>query len=65
MPEPLSAAESQVLRLVCRGLSNQEIGEILDIKVPTVKTHVSHILQTLGVKSRGEARDRAEKLHLL
>jgi LuxR family maltose regulon positive regulatory protein len=65
MPEPLSAAESQVLRLVCRGLSNQEIGEILDIKVPTVKTHVSHILQKLGVKSRGEARDRAEKLHLL
>lgn len=31
----------------------------------TVKTHVSHILQKLGVKRRSEAKTMAEKLHLL
>ena len=63
--EPLSGAELQVLKLVCENLSNQEIGEILDIKIPTVKTHVSHILQKLNVKRRSEAKDAAEKLHLI
>ena len=63
--EPLSAAETQVLKLLCQNLSNQEIGEILGIKLPTVKTHVSRILQKLGVKRRSEAKAAAEKLRLL
>jgi len=63
--EPLSAAETQVLKLLCQNLSNQEIGEILGIKLPTVKTHVSRILQKLGVSRRSEAKAVAEKLHLL
>ena len=63
--EPLSAAESQVLKLLCENLSNQEIGEILGIKLPTVKTHVSRILQKLGVNRRSEAKAAAEKLHLI
>lgn len=63
--EQLSAAETQVLKLLCRNLSNQEIGEILGIKLPTVKTHVSHILQKLGVSRRSEAKDAAEKLHIV
>lgn len=63
--EPLSAAETQVLKLLCENLSNQEIGEILGIKLPTVKTHVSHILQKLGVSRRSEARAAAKKLRLL
>ena len=63
--EALSAAELQVLRLLCQSLSNQEIGAILGIKLATVKTHVSHILQKLGVSRRSEARDAAESLHLL
>lgn len=63
--EPLSAAETQVLRLLCENLSNQEIGEILDIKLATVKTHVSHILQKLGISRRSEAKAAAERLHLL
>jgi len=63
--EPLSAAERQVLKLLCENMSNQEIGEILGIKLPTVKTHVSRILQKLGVKRRSEAKEAAEKLHLL
>ncbi|MPM96577.1 hypothetical protein SDC9_143741 [bioreactor metagenome] len=63
--EPLSAAETQVLKLLCENLSNQEIGEILGIKLPTVKTHVSRILQKLGVNRRIEAKAAAEKLHLI
>ena len=63
--EPLSPAEQQVLKLLCDNLSNQEIGEILNIKLPTVKTHVSHILQKLGVSRRSEVREAAERLQLL
>ncbi|WP_312612149.1 LuxR C-terminal-related transcriptional regulator [Oscillibacter sp.] len=63
--EPLSAAEMHVLKLLCENLSNQEIGEILGIKLPTVKTHVSRILQKLGVSRRSEAKAAAEKLQLL
>ena len=63
--EPLSAAETQVLKLLCQNLSNQEIGEILGIKLPTVKTHVSRILQKLGVSRRSEARAAADKLRLI
>jgi LuxR family maltose regulon positive regulatory protein len=62
---PLSAQELQVLKLMCENLSNQEIGEILNIKLPTVKTHVSHILQKLGVSRRSEAREAAERLRLI
>lgn len=63
--EQLSAAEMQVLKLLCENLSNQEIGEILGIKLATVKTHVSRILQKLDVKRRSEAKKAAEKLHLI
>ena len=63
--EPLTTTELQVLRLICADKTNSEIGEILDIKVSTVKSHVSHILQKLSVKRRNEARTVAEKLKLL
>ena len=65
MTAPLSAAELQVLRLICASRSNAEIGDILDIKLSTVKTHVSSILRKLGVSRRSEAKDAAERLHLI
>lgn len=65
LAEPLSPAEMQVLRLLCNNRSNQEIADILGVKVATVKTHVIHILQKLGVKRRGEAKEAAQKLHLI
>ena len=61
----LTAAEMQVLRLMCADRSNAEIGRIMDIKVTTVKTHVSHILDKLGVSRRSEAKTAAKKLHLV
>lgn len=63
--EPLTEAELQVLRLVCAHKSNAEICEILGIKLPTVKTHVSHILAKLSVSRRSQAAERARSLHLV
>ena len=37
------------------GLSNQSIAETLNISIPTVKTHVQHILQQLHVSDRTQA----------
>lgn len=37
----------------------------MDIKLPTVKTHVSHILSKLDVKRRSEAKTAAKKLRLV
>lgn len=63
--EAMTATELQVLRLLCADKSNAEIGEILDIKLPTVKTHVSHILTKLNVSRRSEAKTAARRLWLV
>ena len=65
MSEALTAAEMQVLRLICADKSNAEIGQIMDIKLPTVKTHVSHILDKLDVRRRSEAKTAAKRLRLI
>jgi NarL family two-component system response regulator LiaR len=51
-PEPLTAREVAVLRLVARGLSNGQIGEQLTISEPTVRTHMSNILGKLHLATR-------------
>ena len=63
--ESLTATELQILRLICADKSNAEIGKIMDIKLPTVKTHVSHILDKLGVSRRSEAKIAAKKRWLI
>ena len=65
MSEALTAAEMQVLRLICADKSNAEIGEILSIRVSTVKSHVSSVLSKLDVKRRAEAKTAAKKLWLI
>ena len=62
---PLTATEQQVLKLLCHNMSNQEICDILGIKLATVKTHVSQILNKLDVSRRSEAKEAAEKLNLI
>ncbi|HET9477494.1 MAG TPA: response regulator transcription factor [Dehalococcoidia bacterium] len=51
----LSERETQVLRLIARGKANKEIAAELTIGEKTVKTHVSSILNKLGVQSRTQA----------
>lgn len=63
--EELTATELQILRLICADKSNAEIGQIMDIKLTTVKTHVSHILDKLDVSRRSEAKAVAKKLRLI
>lgn len=55
IPEPLTARELQVLRLLADGRSNRAIGHQLEISEHTVKFHVTSILAKLGAESRTEA----------
>jgi two-component system NarL family response regulator len=51
----LSPRELEVLRLIVDGKSNKEIGDILHVAEGTVKVHVNHILNKLGVDGRTAA----------
>lgn len=53
--EALTDREVEVLKLVARGLSNQEIAETLVLSEATVRTHVSRILSKLHLASRTQA----------
>ena len=54
-PDPLTDRELEVLKLISRGLSNQEIAETLVVSVATVYTHVSRVLDKLHLASRTQA----------
>jgi DNA-binding NarL/FixJ family response regulator len=51
----LSARETDVLDLICRGMSNLEIAEQLFVSVNSVKTYVRQIYQKIGVTRRSQA----------
>jgi NarL family two-component system response regulator LiaR len=53
--DPLSERELEVLRLLARGMSNQEIADSLVVGEATVRSHVSAILRKLQLASRTQA----------
>jgi ATP/maltotriose-dependent transcriptional regulator MalT len=63
--DPLSQRELEVLQLLARGASNQEIATALVVTPGTVKLHVSHIFSKLAVNSRTRAIIHARDLGLL
>jgi DNA-binding NarL/FixJ family response regulator len=54
-PQALTERETDVLKLIARGMANRQIARSLYIGEKTVKTHVSNILLKLGVNSRTQA----------
>ena len=63
--EPLTERETEVLRLLAQGQSNKEIARALHITEQTVKSHVSHILDKLGVPCRTQAALYAMRMGLV
>jgi len=61
----LSPRETEILRLVASGLSNPAIGRALFIGEATVKTHLLHAFEKLGVNDRTRAVTKAMELGLL
>jgi two-component system, NarL family, response regulator LiaR len=53
--DPLSERELEVLRLLARGMSNQDIADALVVGEATVRSHVSSILRKLQLASRTQA----------
>jgi len=51
----LSRRELEILHLIARGVTNEDVGKKLFISLPTVKTHISHIFRKLNVKNRTQA----------
>lgn len=61
----LTRKELQVLSLLAAGQSNNDLCDKLDITLPTVKTHLAHVYEKLGVNRRNDAVVRALALGLL
>jgi LuxR family maltose regulon positive regulatory protein len=65
LPERLTQREYIVLTLLPTRKSNMQIAAQLEVSLDTVKTHLKHIYQKLGVSSRANAIIAAERLRLL
>jgi ATP/maltotriose-dependent transcriptional regulator MalT len=65
LPEPLSKSEREILRLLNRGLTNQEIADQLAITVGTTKWHLNRIFGKLQVRNRTEAISKGRELKLV
>ena len=61
----ISKREYEVLELMAKGLSNQEIADKLFVSVNTIKTHSSNLFLKLEVKRRTQAIQKAKELMLI
>lgn len=61
----ISKRELEVLELMSKGLSNNEIANTLFVSLNTVKTHSSNLFVKLDVKRRTQAVEKAKRLSLI
>ena len=61
----LSEREIEIVRLVAKGFSNDELAERLHLSPDTVKAHLRHVYEKLGVESRVEAVTEAMRTGLV
>ena len=65
LPDSLTPRELEIIRLIGKGYSNQEIAGELVVTINTIKKHTSNSYDKLGVRSRTQAVVRALELNLL
>lgn len=65
LPPHLTPRQTEVLRLLQRGCSTEQIATELHLSTETVRNHVRHLLRALGVHSRIEAVAAARRAHIL
>jgi two-component system response regulator FimZ (fimbrial Z protein) len=63
--DTLTAREVDVLRLLVSGYTNRQIAERLSVSVRTIEGHRANITSKLGLHSRVDLADYAEKHRLL
>jgi DNA-binding NarL/FixJ family response regulator len=51
----LTRRETQILRLLAEGLSNEAVADELELAVGTVRTHIQHVIKKVGARSKLEA----------
>ena len=61
----ISKREHEVLLLIAKGMSNQEIADVLFVSQNTIKTHTSRLFEKLEVKNRTHAIIKAKELGIL
>lgn len=61
----ISKRELEVLQLIAKGLTNQQIADALFVSLNTVKTHTSKLFEKLGVSRRTQAIEKATQLALI
>ena len=61
----LTNREAEILNLIARGYTYEEVSKLLSVSLSTVQTHIKSTYGKLAVKSRSEAVYEANKLGLL
>lgn len=61
----ISKRELEVLELMSKGMSNQEIAESLFVSLNTIKTHSGKVFEKLEVKRRTQAVEKAKRLSII